>query len=190
MEKAYLAILDGAGRAVPQGERGEVAIRSVCNFREYYGRPDATAAAFTADRYFLSGDIGYLDADGYLFIVDRKKDIIIRGGENISCQEVEAAIYEHPAVAEAAVFGLPDERFGEVPGAVVYPREGAALTAEALCVFLGQHIAAFKVPARVWIVDEALPRLGTEKIDKVALRATYRALAAAERGATMTESDA
>ncbi|PNB49008.1 AMP-dependent synthetase, partial [Pseudomonas sp. FW305-130] len=100
------------GKPVAQGERGEVGIRSICNFTEYYGRPDATAAAFTADRYFLTGDIGYLDEDGYLFIVDRKKDIIIRGGENISCQEVEAAIYEHPAVAEAAVFGLPDERFG------------------------------------------------------------------------------
>ena len=174
-----LAILDNAGKAVAQGERGEVGIRSVCNFTEYYGRPDATAAAFSADRYFLTGDIGYLDADGYLFIVDRKKDIIIRGGENISCQEVEAAIYEHPAVAEAAVFGLADERFGEVPGAVVLARDGASLTTEELCAFLFAHIAAFKVPQRVWIVDEALPRLGTEKIDKVTLRAKYRALAAA-----------
>ena len=165
---------------VAQGERGEVGIRSICNFREYYGRPEATAAAFTADRYFLTGDIGFLDADGYLFIVDRKKDIIIRGGENISCQEVEAAIYEHPAVAEAAVFALPDERLGEVPGAVVFPRTGEGLTVEALCGFLFHHIAAFKVPQRVWIVDAPLPRLGTEKIDKVTLRATYRAVAAAE----------
>ena len=177
-----LAILDGAGKAVAQGERGEVGIRSVCNFTEYYGRPDATAAAFTADRYFLTGDIGYLDADGYLFIVDRKKDIIIRGGENISCQEVEAAIYEHPAVAEAAVFGLADERFGEVPGAVVLARAGETLTTEALCAFLFAHIAAFKVPQRIWFVDSALPRLGTEKIDKVSLRAEYRAIAAAEAG--------
>ncbi|MDR7258471.1 acyl-CoA synthetase (AMP-forming)/AMP-acid ligase II [Sphingomonas sp. BE270] len=175
-----LAILDGAGKPVAQGERGEVGIRSICNFTEYYGRPDATAAAFTADRYFLTGDIGYLDEDGYLFIVDRKKDIIIRGGENISCQEVEAAIYEHPAVAEAAVFGLPDERFGEVPGAVVLPREGETLTTEALCEFLFAHVAAFKVPQRIWIVDSALPRLGTEKIDKVSIRTKYRALAAAE----------
>jgi long-chain acyl-CoA synthetase len=178
-----LAILDDAGRPVAQGERGEVAIRSVCNFTEYYGRPDATAAAFTADRYFLTGDIGYLDADRYLFIVDRKKDIIIRGGENISCQEVEAALYQHPAVAEAAVFGLADERFGEVPGAVVLLRAGASLTTEDLCAFLFAHIAAFKVPARIWFVNEALPRLGTEKIDKVSLRATYRAIAAAEGAA-------
>ena len=177
-----LAILDGAGKRLAQGERGEVGIRSVCNFTEYYGRPDATAAAFTHDRYFLTGDVGYLDPDGYLFIVDRKKDIIIRGGENISCQEVEAAIYEHPAVAEAAVFGLADERFGEVPGAVVLAREGQSLGTEELRAFLFAHIAAFKVPQRIWFVAEALPRLGTEKIDKVSLRATYRAIAAAEAG--------
>jgi len=172
-----LAILDDAGDKVPPGERGEIAIRSVCNFREYWHRPDATAAAFSKDGYFLSGDIGYLDADGYLFIVDRKKDIIIRGGENISCQEVEAAIYEHPLVAEAAVFGLADERFGEVPGAVVYLHPGDTCTESELQDFLRHHIAAFKVPARIWIAGDPLPRLGTEKIDKVGLRARYRAMA-------------
>jgi len=173
-----LAILDDAGNKVAAGERGEVAIRSICNFREYWRRPDATAAAFSRDGYFLTGDIGYLDEDGYLFIVDRKKDIIIRGGENISCQEVEAAIYEHPLVAEAAVFGLPDERFGEVPGAVVHFHDGEALDEAALQGFLCEHIAAFKVPARIWIAADPLPRLGTEKIDKVGLRAKYRAVVA------------
>jgi len=172
-----LAILDDHGRPVAQGLRGEIGIRSVANFREYWGRPQATRDAFTADRYFLSGDIGYLDEEGYLFIVDRKKDIIIRGGENISCQEVEAAIYQHPAIAEAAVFGLADERFGEVPGAVVRLRDGATLSNEELCGFLFAHIAAFKVPQRIWFADGPLPRLGTEKIDKVTLRAKYRALA-------------
>jgi long-chain acyl-CoA synthetase len=172
-----LAILDDYGKPVAQGLRGEIGIRSVCNFREYWGRPQATRDAFTADRYFLTGDIGYLDEEGYLFIVDRKKDIIIRGGENISCQEVEAAIYEHPAIAEAAVFGLADERFGEVPGAVVLLREGETMTADDLCAFLFAHIAAFKVPSRIWFADGPLPRLGTEKIDKVTLRAKYRALA-------------
>ena len=171
-----LAILDDAGKPVPQGERGEVAIRSICNFREYWGRPDATRAAFTADRYFLSGDIGYLDADGYLFIVDRKKDIIIRGGENISCQEVEAALYEHAGVAEAAVFGLPDERFGEVPGAVVVAADGAALNEDELRALPRAPTSpAFKVPQRIWLSADKLPRLGTEKIDKVGLRAKYRA---------------
>ena len=172
-----LAILDDAGAPVAQGKRGEICIRSICNFVEYWNRPEATAACMTADGYFRTGDIGYLDADGYLFIVDRKKDIIIRGGENISCQEVEAALYTHPAVAEAAVFGLADERFGEVPGAVVHARDGETLAEPALQAFLGEHIAAFKVPTRIWVSEVALPRLGTEKIDKVALRNTYRPLA-------------
>ncbi|NNM76020.1 acyl--CoA ligase [Sphingomonas sp. ID1715] len=172
-----LAILDDAGKPVPQGQRGEVCIRSVCNFLKYYKNPEATKVAFTHDRYFRTGDIGYLDEDGYLFIVDRKKDIIIRGGENISCQEVEAALYESVDVAEAAVFGLPDERFGEVPGAVVHPADGATLTAEGLQAFLQPRLAAFKIPARIWIAPDPLPRLGTEKIDKVSLRAHYRALA-------------
>ena len=171
-----VAILDDAGRPVAQGARGEVAIRSVANFREYWNNPAATAAAITADGFFRTGDIGYLDADDYLFIVDRKKDIIIRGGENISCLEVEAALYTHPLVREAAVFGLADERLGEVPAAVVHAEAG--VDAAALQAFLAEHIAAFKVPARLWLVDAPLPRLGTEKIDKVALRATYRALAA------------
>ncbi|MBB4152605.1 acyl-CoA synthetase (AMP-forming)/AMP-acid ligase II [Sphingomonas jinjuensis] len=175
-----LAILDDDGRPLGQDERGEVSIRSVCNFRGYWRRPDATAACMTADGYFRTGDIGYLDEDGYLFIVDRKKDIIIRGGENISCQEVEAALYEHPDVAECAVFGLADERFGEVPGAVVHLAEGSTATVDDLCGFLKDHIAAFKVPQRLWLSAVALPRLGTEKIDKVSLRNTYRALAAKE----------
>ncbi len=175
-----LAILDDDGREVPQGERGEVSIRSVCNFSGYWNRPDATAACMTADDYFRTGDIGYLDADGYLFIVDRKKDIIIRGGENISCQEVEAGIYEHPAVAEACVFGLPDERLGEIPGAVIHFHPDQAVTEEALRAFLCDHLAAFKVPARLWIAPDPLPKLGTEKIDKVGLRAAYRAAFASE----------
>ena len=143
-----LAILDNAGRSVPQGHRGEIAIRSIANFKEYWGRPEATAAAFSPGGHFLTGDVGYLDEDGYLFIVDRKKDIIIRGGENISCQEVEAALYEHPAVAEAAVFGLATNRFGEVPGAVVHLRGGRATPGEIeLRDFLAQRIAAFKCAA-------------------------------------------
>jgi long-chain acyl-CoA synthetase len=169
-----VAILDDEGRAMPQGERGEIGIRSVANFSGYWNRPDATATSITQDGYFRTGDIGYLDPEGYVFIVDRKKDIIIRGGENISCQEVEAAIYAHPAVAEACVFGLPDERLGEIVGAVVYFHPGANLSDEALCFFLGEQLAAFKVPAKLWHLKTPLPKLGTEKIDKVALRKTYR----------------
>jgi acyl-CoA synthetase (AMP-forming)/AMP-acid ligase II len=169
-----LAILDDNGVEQPQGSVGEVCIRSVCNFGGYWNNPEATKAAFFDNGYFRSGDLGYLDADGYLFIVDRKKDIIIRGGENISCQEVEAEIYEHPAVAEACVFGLPEERLGEVVGAVVYFHPGQSVTVEALTEFLKGQMAAFKVPQQIWIVSEPLPRLGTEKIDKVSLRNNYR----------------
>jgi long-chain acyl-CoA synthetase len=173
-----LAILDDAGNALPQGERGEVSIRSICNFIGYWNNEAATRDAVTDDGYFRTGDVGYLDEDGYLFIVDRKKDIIIRGGENISCQEVEAALYENGAVAEAAVFGLADERFGEVPGAVIRLQPGAVLDADALIAFLKPRLAPFKLPARIWFSTDPLPRLGTEKIDKVGLRAKYRALAA------------
>jgi len=178
-----IGIFDGAGRPVPQGERGEIGIRSICNFKGYWNNPAATEAAFTDDGFFLTGDIGYLDEDNYVFIVDRKKDIIIRGGENISCQEVEAALYECQAVAETAVFGLPDERYGEVAGAVVHIRPDEVSDEESLREFLAARIAAFKVPQRIWLSAEPLPRLGTEKIDKVKLRAEYRALYAKERQA-------
>ncbi len=170
-----LAILDDAGKPLPQGTRGEVCLRTIALFSGYWGRPDASAECMTVDGYFRTGDVGYLDEDGYLFIVDRKKDIIIRGGENISCQEVEAAIYENAAVAECAVFGLPDERLGEIPGAVVYFHPGEALSEATLGEFLTKDLAAFKIPAKIWIEDRPLPRLGTEKIDKVSLRKQYRA---------------
>ena len=166
------------GELMPQGDRGEIVARGSLVMAGYYKNPEASAQA-SALGWHHTGDIGFLDEDGYLFIVDRKKDIIIRGGENISCQEVEAALYEHPDVAEAAVFGLPDERFGEVVGAVVHLSSPGAVEAEDITAFLGQHIAAFKVPARLWIATDALPRLGTEKIDKVTLRKRYRELAAA-----------
>lgn len=170
-----LAILDESGKALPRGGVGEVCIRSVCNFEGYWNNETATRAAFFDDGYFRSGDLGYLDEDGYLFIVDRKKDIIIRGGENISCQEVEAAIYEHPDAKECAVFGLPDERLGEVVGAVIWMTPDSSVTAEDMSAFLGGRLATFKVPIRIWMSSEALPRLGSEKIDKIELRGRYRA---------------
>jgi long-chain acyl-CoA synthetase len=169
-----IGILDDDGQPVKQGERGEICIRTVANFSGYWGREDATKAAMTNDGFFRSGDIGYLDADGYVFIVDRKKDIIIRGGENISCQEVEAALYEHPAIAEACVFGLPEERLGEVVGAVIHFHPGQNGSADEVLSFVRENISSFKVPHRLWIAHEALPRLGTEKIDKVGLRARFQ----------------
>ncbi len=169
-----IMIADDDLRALPQGEVGEVCIRSCANVRGYWNKPEATAAAFTADGWFKSGDLGKLDEDGYLYIVDRKKDIIIRGGENISAVEVEAAIYSHPAVAEASVFGLPDERLGEITGAVVYLKPGEKLEPESLIEFVKRELAAFKVPARLWLHDQPLPKLGSGKIDKVSLRAQFR----------------
>ena len=172
---AELGILDDDGKLLPQGAIGEICIRSICNFVGYWRNDEATAAAFTSDGWFRSGDLGYLDEDAYLYIVDRKKDIIIRGGENISSIEVETALYAHPDVAEASVFGLPDERFGEVPVAVYQAEEGRTLTPEALRDFVAKEIAPFKVPAKFWQVTEPLPRLGTEKVDKRALRTAYAA---------------
>ena len=175
-----LAIIDDAGNVLPQGQVGEVSIRTIANFEGYWNNEAATKAAFTDDGRFRTGDLGYLDEDGYLFIVDRKKDIIIRGGENISCPEVESAIYAHAPVAECSVFGLPDERFGEIVGAVVRFKPDEPSTEEALREHLNATLAAFKVPARIWLVDEPLPVLGTGKLDRVGLRKTYQAKFAAE----------
>ncbi len=175
-----LAIVDDAGNVLPQGEVGEVTIRSIVNFDRYWNNEAATLAAFTHDARFRTGDLGYLDEDGYLFIVDRKKDIIIRGGENISCPEVEAAIYEDEAVAECSVFGLPDERFGEIVGAAVRFKPGEEQSEDALRVFLEGRLAAFKVPAKIWIIDDALPVLGTGKLDRVSIRRDFRERYAAE----------
>jgi acyl-CoA synthetase (AMP-forming)/AMP-acid ligase II len=170
-----IAILGEGDRHLPIGETGEIAIRSAANFRGYWNDPASTAAAFTADGYLKTGDVGYLDPDDYLFIVDRKKDIIIRGGENISCQEVEAAIYSHPAVSEASVFGVPCERLGEVPAAVIYSEDDRSFDADALRAFLDGRIALYKIPQYIWVHHEPLPKLGTGKIDKKALRERYSA---------------
>ena len=168
-----LAILGEGDAHLPANERGEIAIRSAANIKGYWKNDAATAAAFTADGYFRTGDVGYLDEDGYLFIVDRKKDIIIRGGENISAAEVEAALYGCEGVAEAAVFGVPDDRLGEVPVAILHRREGSSLTEEDLRAFLDGRLSAFKVPAQMVFSDVPLPRLGTGKIDRVLLKQKY-----------------
>jgi len=173
-----LRILDDDGAELAQGEVGEVCIRSTANFRGYWNNPEATKAAFTDNGFFRTGDLGYLDEDGYLFIVDRKKDIIIRGGENISCIEVEDAIYAHDDIAECSVFGIPDERFGEVPAAVFRVKEGRQpIDAEGMREFLLTRIAPFKVPLadHIWVTGDTLPRLGTQKIDKRSVRDMFAA---------------
>ncbi len=168
-----MAILDEDGNKLAVGEVGEICIRSVANFLGYWKNDEATAAAYTDDAYFRTGDLGYLDEDNYLFIVDRKKDIIIRGGENISCIEVEEAIYAHPAVAECSVFGVPDERLGEIVAAVYFTHKGEELQPDELQDYLREHIASYKVPAHVWRASDHLPRLGTQKVDKRSVKATY-----------------
>ena len=166
-----LAILGEADRPLPAGEVGEIAIRTAANMKCYWQAPEATAALFTADGFVRTGDVGYVDDDGYLFIVDRKKDIIIRGGENISTAEVEAACYACPAVSEVSVFGAPDERLGEVPVAVIHSTD--SLTADELRVFLEERIARFKIPERIIVSAEPLPRLGTGKIDRRSLKTQF-----------------
>ncbi len=166
-----LAILGEGDRHLPNGEVGEIAIRSASNISCYWRNPEASKALFTADDYLRTGDMGYLDEDGYLFIVDRKKEIIIRGGENISAAEVEAECYACPDVAEVAVFAAPDERLGEVPIAIVHTKNG--LSEEALRQFLEGRLARFKVPARFIFSPEPLPKLGTGKIDRPSLKAQY-----------------
>ena len=159
--------------ALPSGRLGEIGIRTAANIKCYWGDPEATEALFSSEGYVRTGDVGYLDDDGYLFIVDRKKEIIIRGGENISAAEVEAECYACPSIAEVSVFGVPDERLGEVPIAIVHVKDGEQLGEGDLRSFLDGKLAKFKIPERFIFSNEPLPRLGTGKIDRRALKAQY-----------------
>jgi long-chain acyl-CoA synthetase len=148
---------------------GELCVRGAVVIKGYLNRPEATADAIR-DGWFRTGDIARIDEDGFVFIVDRAKDMVLRGGENVYCSEVETAIYEHPDIAEAAVFGVPDERLGEDVAAAVVLRDGAALSAADLQAFLAERIAKYKIPATIWIRGEALPRNANGKFLKRELR--------------------
>ncbi|MEE2697405.1 MAG: AMP-binding protein, partial [Actinomycetota bacterium] len=165
--EARIVAEDGTDQ--PPGGNGELWVRGGNVFRGYLNRPEANAEALT-DGWFHTGDIGYLDEDGFLFLVDRAKDMVLRSGENVYCAEVEAAIYEHPAVAEAAVFAVPDERHGEVVGVAVVLLPDAELTAADLQAHIRTLIAGFKVPEHVWFRDESLPRNANGKFVKRQLR--------------------
>ena len=165
-----LDVWDDQGRSVSPGERGEIVMRGPKVFKGYWRDPDATAAAF-AGGWFHTGDIGVRDDDGYLFIVDRLKDMIVSGGENIAGSEVERVLYEHDAVLEAAVVGRPDDRWGEVPVAYVVVRPGASATADALIDHCRAQLAKFKVPKEITFLD-SLPRNPSGKVLKRELRAT------------------
>ena len=158
------------GKEQPRGEVGEIWIRSPANFRGYLNLPEETAKAITPDGWFRTGDLGKMDEQDFVFIVDRIKDLIIRGGENISCLEVENRVYEHGDIAEAVVFSVPDDVLGERVGLVAYPKDGAALDVNELREFLSAELAGFKVPERIWLSPAPLPRLGTAKFDKITVR--------------------
>ena len=164
---------DGDGRVLAMGEVGEVAIKGPNVMKGYWNKPDQTAAVLDEDGWYRTGDVGRLDPHGYLFLVDRAKDMIVSGGENVYCTEVEDALYDHPGVLEATVFGIPDERWGESVHAVVVPRDGEELTAEALIAHCRDRIAGYKVPKSVTLQDEPLPKSGPGKVLKRELRAPF-----------------
>ncbi len=160
-----MRVVDEAGNALPQGEVGEIAIRGHNIMKGYWRKPEATADAISADGWFRTGDVGRVDEDGYYYIVDRKKDLIIRGGYNIYPREIEEMLYEHPAVAEAAVVGMPHAELGEEVGAAVVLKPGTFASEDELRGFVKAQVAAYKYPRRVWFVD-ALPKGPTGKILK------------------------
>jgi long-chain acyl-CoA synthetase len=163
--------VDEDGNVLPPGGVGELHVKGAQVIAGYLNQPEATAEAIT-DGWFHTGDVARIDEDGFVTIVDRIKDMVLRGGENVYCSEVEAALFEHPDVAECAVFGVPDERLGEEVGAAVVAREAGALSAQALREHCAPLIAAFKIPRYLWIGDEPLPRNANGKFLKRELRDT------------------
>lgn len=162
------------GSIAASGEPGEICLRTASNMLEYWGDREETARAFDTEGFMRSGDIGYVDHEGFLYIVDRKKDMVISAGENIYCAEVERVLLAHPSLAEAATFGVPDGRLGERLVAVVVPHASAGeVTAEHVREFVGEHLAAYKIPTEVRVQHEALLRNHLDKVDKVFLRRFY-----------------
>lgn len=163
-------VVDAEGRSLTEPfARGEICSRGPHIMKGYWNRPDATAQAIDEEGWFHTGDVGYLDEEGFLYIADRVKDMVISGGENIYPAEVESVLYEHPAVAEVAVIGVPDERWGEAVAAIVVLKEGSTLTLDELRDFAGKSLARYKLPSRLHFVG-ALPRNPAGKVLKFELR--------------------
>ncbi len=162
-------VVDDAGNDVPRGERGELCVRGPGVVKGYLNRPEATAEAIQ-NGWFNTGDIVYVDDDEYVHIVDRAKDMVLRGGENVYCAEVEAAIYDHPDVAEAAVFGVPDERLGEAVAVAIHLVDASTLDEDGLRTHLEPLIAKFKIPEHVWFMADPLPQNANGKFLKRDLR--------------------
>ena len=165
-------LVDDEGNDLPNGPDtvGQLCVKGAVVIKGYINRPEATADAIR-DGWFNTGDIARIDSEGYVFIVDRAKDMVLRGGENVYCSEVEIVIYQHDAVAEVAVFGVPDERLGEDVAVAIVLHPGATLTVEELRAFLGERLAKHKIPGKVWFLDESLPRNANGKFVKRELRA-------------------
>jgi long-chain acyl-CoA synthetase len=166
-----LRVIDDAGQPLPAGERGELLVRGASMFQGYWNRPEVNAQVFIPDAdgpWFRTGDVAYFDDEGFVFIVDRIKDLIIRGGENIGCGQVEAALLLHPQVHEAAVYAVPDERLGEEVGATVHG--DPALDVDQLRAFLAQHLAGFEVPRYIQVSADPLPRTPSGKVLKRQIR--------------------
>jgi long-chain acyl-CoA synthetase len=164
-----LAVVDADGNEVPHGQTGEVLIRGPIIMPGYWNKPEATAEAIR-DGWLHTGDVGHLDEDGFLFITDRKKDMIIRGGENIYSVEIEQRIVEHPQVADAAVIGVPHPELGEEVKAVVQIMEDGVITEEEVQQWVAENLANFKVPAYVELTNDKLPRNASGKLLKNVLR--------------------
>jgi long-chain acyl-CoA synthetase len=159
-----MRVVDEDGDEVSQGDVGEIVIRGHNVMKGYWNRPDATDETIRGG-WLHTGDMGNVDEDGYFFIVDRKKDMIIRGGYNVYPREIEEVLYEHQAVREAAVLGMPHDEYGEEVGAAVALKDGADVSAEELRDFVKEQVAAYKYPRRIWFVDD-LPKGPTGKILK------------------------
>ena len=163
-----LKVISENGDEVATGERGELLIRGTTIFKEYWNRPDANQETFIDGDWMRTGDVAYLDDEGYLFVVDRIKDLVIRGGENIGCGEVEAALLEHPSIREVSVYAVPDARLGEEIGATIFAAK--KIEQSELDQFLSERIAKFKIPRFVHQEDTPLPRTASGKILKRELR--------------------
>ncbi|HLK33785.1 MAG TPA: AMP-binding protein, partial [Terriglobales bacterium] len=172
-----LRIMDDRNQPQPPGSTGEICLAGA-NISPGYWQDEAVTREAYQEGWFHTGDVGYLDSGGYLHITDRKKDLIIKGGENISSREIEEAIYLHPSVAEAAVVGVPDALFGEEICAVIQLKPGAQASDDEIRRHVAQHLAKFKVPRRV-VFQAALPKNWTGKIQKRALREQFAVLPAA-----------
>lgn len=163
--------IDENGNVVPQGARGEICLRSAQVIKGYLNRPTATSETIV-DGWLHTGDIGYLDEDNFIYLVDRAKDMVLRGGENVYCSEVEAVLFKNDAIAECAVFSVPDERLGEEVGAALYLAGDARLNPDELREFCSNYLAAYKIPRYIWILEKPLPRNASGKFVKRELQET------------------